>query len=618
MASPKFQEPPTPIFGRNIWDYTYAGWFEQVKKRFDLLGACYVELRDPFWGVYGETYASAGLRAVSAAIQELGGGVTVDFRGLEMAIFEGENDSTPESLFSLSGCDGLRFVGGGCNLAGVGNFHTDAIRGIIFDLTNCTNVTWEGAFRATYTGDRLAGGANAGVINGATERRGLVFAKLTDTCVGIRSSLLTVNDYSVPFWFHTDVGNDITEGSSDIDLGTIVATDVGYGLLTHRSGHGIRAYIESNRCGRSGQIQDTVGGFRLTFRSKNHTAGNDVGFSGDLDGEAEYINVDSTTAGELGRCVGIHYTVADSAATRKCRRMALRFNIKTNSGTGTYFTTGVRVGLAPGTNASDVDNGYVVENMTLSGRVESHTGSMQMFVVESPLTTDVDTGTWTAGQNLKNVRLEDIELNGSGTVSVDLAGVVDQARLDNVTSDVNLQLIGNTVGKITCIGLKAPETTTSTSDTSRIDYVSSNITTGSTLSKVNSNLVNTYVNGVLHGVENAFTTSVSTTDATTTTLATIAIPSSTTVLIEAKVYARRTGGTAGSAEDAAGYLITACYKNVGGAATEVGETAVFTAEDQAGWAATITASSGNALIRVTGAVDNNVDWKATYKVSAVS
>lgn len=111
---------------------------------------------------------------------------------------------------------------------------------------------------------------------------------------------------------------------------------------------------------------------------------------------------------------------------------------------------------------------------------------------------------------------------------------------------------------------------------------------------------------------------VSTTDATVTTIATIAIPSSTTVAIEAVVRARRTGGAAGTAEDAAAYSIFACYKNAAGTATEVGETLVSALEDQAGWACSFSASSSNALLRVTGAVDNNVDWAATYRTYTVT
>lgn len=111
---------------------------------------------------------------------------------------------------------------------------------------------------------------------------------------------------------------------------------------------------------------------------------------------------------------------------------------------------------------------------------------------------------------------------------------------------------------------------------------------------------------------------VTTTDATTTTIATVAIPASTTVFIEVKVVARRTGGSAGTAEDGAAYMVDAAYKNVAGTATEIGESSIFSAEDQAGWGVSVTPSSGNALIQVTGAVNNNISWIATYRTYSVS
>lgn len=110
-----------------------------------------------------------------------------------------------------------------------------------------------------------------------------------------------------------------------------------------------------------------------------------------------------------------------------------------------------------------------------------------------------------------------------------------------------------------------------------------------------------------------------TTDATVTTINTIAVAATTTVMIEAHVRARRTGGTSGTAEDAAGYIIAGTYKNVAGTATLVGAvSADYTAEDQAGWDATLTASGGNVLLRVTGAANNNVTWHSTVRVMQVS
>lgn len=103
---------------------------------------------------------------------------------------------------------------------------------------------------------------------------------------------------------------------------------------------------------------------------------------------------------------------------------------------------------------------------------------------------------------------------------------------------------------------------------------------------------------------------VATTNATVTTLHTVAIPANTTVQLTAYVVARRTGGASGTAEDGAGYVIYATLKNVAGVATIIGAvSAIYTAEDQAAWDATIDVDGGgNARVRVTGAAGNNVTW----------
>lgn len=101
---------------------------------------------------------------------------------------------------------------------------------------------------------------------------------------------------------------------------------------------------------------------------------------------------------------------------------------------------------------------------------------------------------------------------------------------------------------------------------------------------------------------------VATTNATVTTLHTVAIPASTTVRIEATVVARRTGGTAGTAEDGASYKLIGTYKNVAGTATLIGAVTKQADEDQAAWDVNFTPSGGNVLIEVTGALDNNITW----------
>jgi len=106
------------------------------------------------------------------------------------------------------------------------------------------------------------------------------------------------------------------------------------------------------------------------------------------------------------------------------------------------------------------------------------------------------------------------------------------------------------------------------------------------------------------------TATVSTTNATETTLETIGTTSNTTLGIECKVAARRTGGTAGATGDAAYYILKARAKNISGTVTLSTVTSTEF-EDQSGWNADLSVSGTNVLLRVTGATNNNIDWKST-------
>lgn len=111
---------------------------------------------------------------------------------------------------------------------------------------------------------------------------------------------------------------------------------------------------------------------------------------------------------------------------------------------------------------------------------------------------------------------------------------------------------------------------------------------------------------------------VATTDATPTALATIAVTQFTTLQIRCSVTARRTGGVAGTDGDGAAYWIDIALKNESGTAAEIAaETLTVVGEDQAAWTVTAAVSSGNEVLSVTGAVDNNVTWHATCRTYQV-
>jgi hypothetical protein len=100
-----------------------------------------------------------------------------------------------------------------------------------------------------------------------------------------------------------------------------------------------------------------------------------------------------------------------------------------------------------------------------------------------------------------------------------------------------------------------------------------------------------------------------TTDATVTTVKAVAIPPSTTLLVSGYVVARRTGGSAGTAHDGAAYRVEFVAKNdAGTTALIAAATVTVIGESQAAFAVTATASSGNVLVQVAGAANNNITW----------
>lgn len=108
-------------------------------------------------------------------------------------------------------------------------------------------------------------------------------------------------------------------------------------------------------------------------------------------------------------------------------------------------------------------------------------------------------------------------------------------------------------------------------------------------------------------IEDRFHGRATTTDATATTVLTIPITASNTYHIDVDVLGRRTGGTAGVADDGlVGKLVTG-YKTVGGVVTLIGNLeSKFIAP--LNWATALVISGTNVLVQVTGVVNNNISW----------
>lgn len=111
---------------------------------------------------------------------------------------------------------------------------------------------------------------------------------------------------------------------------------------------------------------------------------------------------------------------------------------------------------------------------------------------------------------------------------------------------------------------------------------------------------------------------VNTTNATSTTIQSVAIPTGTGLLIEARVTCRKTSGAgAGTTGDVNGYIRIVKAKNVAGVVTIGAINSSFTSEDIGVFNATFAVSGTNVNINVVGSANNNVTWNVIVRTNPV-
>lgn len=101
-----------------------------------------------------------------------------------------------------------------------------------------------------------------------------------------------------------------------------------------------------------------------------------------------------------------------------------------------------------------------------------------------------------------------------------------------------------------------------------------------------------------------------TTDNTVTPLQRVDVGTNKSVLIEARVIARRTGGSAGTAGDTAWYVLQGGFKNISGTVSLIASSILNGGEDQAGWNLAFAISGTQVVVVGTGATNNNITWES--------
>lgn len=110
---------------------------------------------------------------------------------------------------------------------------------------------------------------------------------------------------------------------------------------------------------------------------------------------------------------------------------------------------------------------------------------------------------------------------------------------------------------------------------------------------------------------------VSTTDATTTLIATIATTGDAALGILIEIQAHRTGGIAGTAGDGAVFTRRLRAKREAGVVTLGLLQSVATDRDQPAWTVDAVVFGTNIQIRVTGAINNDIDWQSCLRIFEV-
>lgn len=108
---------------------------------------------------------------------------------------------------------------------------------------------------------------------------------------------------------------------------------------------------------------------------------------------------------------------------------------------------------------------------------------------------------------------------------------------------------------------------------------------------------------------------VATEDATVTTIDTIHVPKERVYTVKSFITAsRNTTSSGGTAGDAAAYEIWGVFRDSDGTLEQVGTTVKAASEVDGAWDADFSVSGTNILIRVTGEVSVDIDWRCYSKV----
>lgn len=423
------------------------------------------------------TQACRDLYTRAAAIVATHGRVAIDFENFVMQVFPGTHIVDPASLFPFT-TGSIEIKSAGAKFLITGDITVDAVRMSIFELSN-PHTHFNGTIEFTYTGTRNVGGANTAT---AMYRRGVTaFELLPGVASCSFSGHQIVTDCGIGIWGN-NIGGTPTAGARNVKGFHLIATRTGYPLLGDRSPHNVDGSIWADASGRAAKCED-VHDHRVVITEKNCDASESVGYTTQLAASSggflynidiDYTNTETDTTFNTNTCIVI--PLADIVCT--IRNIKVKFYVESiNAG---FVPCPFKLGLGQGATTSNAN--FKIDGLDVSGMSRSSVAAIKGWIFEFP------TG-WVTGTHLKRVFLHDYThfSTGAGVEGMNLAGAESGVRIDNITSNNALQLVGNTVTVISAYEVVAPETVLAL-DTSWIDFHGGETLTGATFTFTNKNL----------------------------------------------------------------------------------------------------------------------------------
>jgi hypothetical protein len=478
-----------------------------------------------------------------------------------------------------------------------------------------------------------------GTINGDT-----AWTQITDAPITVGTTAIVWTQFAGAGTYTAGNGLSLTGTQFSINLATASGLQFTSGALDHlldstpyatlsKSASGLRVAaggIRDNEIAAAGTAN--IARNKLASGTANHVIINDA--SGVLSSEAQLaLSRGGTNANLTAVAGGIVYSGASALAISAAGTTGQAL-LSGGTGAPSWFTaTGVVKATAGVLSTSNVSLTSEVSGVLpiANGGTNSSTALNNNRIMVSSGGAIVEAAALTNGQLL-------IGSTGAAPVAAAISGTANQVIVTNGAGSITLSLPQNinTGASPTFVGLTLSGLTAGSVTFAGVGGLISQNNTNFFWDNTNTRLgLGTNTPGRLLDVNGSsifraswrlasaaatkanyemFQAQVSTTDATVTTLDSVTIATDSAALIEAKIVGRRTGGTSGTAQDAAVYVRSARFRNQAGTLTIQNLQSDYTSEDQNPWNATLDVNGTSARIRVTGAANNNIDWTVTYSV----